>query len=343
MIKKYEFWHPRVFEAPFYIYLGLQCLLKGVSIRTLAKANYALNHGEIGIGSKYESQLAFDQSYFLPTELIGADLSIDEKKAQISAFTKSHGFPVILKSDVGCVGKGICKLSNESDIEVKAPLLLGSYILQKFTLNPFECGVFFIRRNGKPKITGINRKHFPSVIGNGVDDVLTLARAHERFTDHWYSFLQSVDTSLVLPKGEEKRLSFIGSHTLGCRFTDDMDLLTPALQQKIVDFFASQPGFNYGRADLKFESEDAFKRGEFIVIEVNGIASLPTHMFDPKYSVWQAYRIFFEHAKYLVSIAKEHALRPMELLSYRGVIKKASENQTLLNLVHQRLMGRTKT
>ncbi len=340
LIKPYEFWHPRVFEAPFYAYLGWQCLRNRLSIRNLAKANYALNHGEIGVGSKYESQLAFDQSFFMPTVLIDDDLKVDEKKAQIFAFIEHHGYPVILKSDVGCVGKGICKLSNAEDVEKKAPLLLGKYILQKFTMNPYECGVFFVRQNGVPRITGINMKHFPTVVGNGQDDLLTLARQHERFTNHWYAFLQTIDTSEVLPDGQEKRLSFIGSHTLGCKFTDDEHLRTPELEAAIFKFFDSQPGYNFGRVDVKCADEDAFKRGEFVVIEVNGVASLPTHMFDPKFSVWQAYKIFFEHARLLAEIAKEHENKPMELLSYRGVMRKAGENQALLNRVHQRLMGR---
>ena len=339
-IKPYEFWHPRIFETPYYLYLGWQCLINRLSIKNLTKANYGLNHGEIGIGSKYESQMVFSQQHFMPTILLAEELSVADKKQAIYDFIDEHGYPVLLKSDVGCVGKGICKLSSAADVEAKAPVLLGPYLLQKFTKHPYECGVFYTRKKGQPKITGINMKHFPSVIGNGQDNLLTLAKQSPRFTDHWYAFLQSVDTSEVLVEGEEKRLSFIGSHTLGCRFTDDMHLLTPQLQTAIFQFFDSQPGFNFGRVDLKFESEDAFKKGQFVVIEVNGIASLPTHMFDPKYTVFQAYKIFFEHARYLAQIAKEHAHRPMDLLSYRGVIKKASENQTLLNQVHQKLMGR---
>lgn len=340
MIKPYEFWHPRVFETPYYIYLGLQCLINRVSIRNLVKANYALDHGEIGIGSKYESQLAFDQDFFMPTILIEDDISVDEKKAQMLAFVEQHGYPAILKSDVGCVGKGICKISSADDIAEKAPLLLGKFILQKFTTNPYECGVFFVRLNGVPRVTGINMKHFPSVVGNGKDDLITLAKQHERFTDHWYAFLQTMDTSEVLPAGEEKRLSFIGSHTLGCKFTDDEHLRTAELEAAIFKFFESQPGYNFGRVDVKCENEEAFKRGEFVVIEVNGVASLPTHMFDPKFNVFQAYRIFFEHARYLAQSAKEHAKKPMNLLTYRGVMNKASENQSMLNRVHQRLMGR---
>jgi len=339
LIKKYEFWNPRVFEFPFYIYLGVQCLINRVGIKGLAKANYAMDHGEIGLGSKFDSQLAFDQQYFLPSILIEGELTVDEKKQAITKFVAEHGYPVILKSNVGSVGKGIVKVASDEDVEKHTPRLLGGYILQKFTANPYECGVFYIRQNGQPKITGINQKHFPTVVGNGRDSVSVLARNHHRYTKHWNSFLQDIDTSEVLEEGAEKRLSFIGSHTLGCKFTDDIHLHTPELEQAIFDVFDSQPGFNFGRVDVKAADEAAFMRGEFVVIEVNGVASLPTHMFDPKYSVWQAYGIFFEHAKYLVKIAAEQRHQPMELLSYSQVIEKVKHNQALLNQVHEALMG----
>ena len=339
MIKKYEFWNPRLFELPFYIYLGAQCLINRVGIKGLAKANYGLDHGEIGLGSKFDSQLAFDQQFFLPSILIEDALTVDQKKQAIHAFVKEHDYPVILKSNVGSVGKGIVKVASDEDVDKHTPRLLGGFILQKFTSNPYECGVFYIRQNGKAKITGINKKHFPTVVGNGRDNLLSLAKSHHRYTKHWNSFLQDIDTSEVLEEGVEKRLSFIGSHTLGCKFTDDGHLQTPELEKAIFDVFESQPGFNFGRVDVKAADEAAFMRGEFVVIEVNGVASLPTHMFDPKYSVWQAYGIFFEHARYLAQIAGEQRKQPMELLSYWQVIQKVKENQTMLNVVHQALMG----
>lgn len=338
-MKKYEFWNPRVFELPLYFYLVGQILINRVGLRSLAKANYALDHGEIGIGSKLESQLAFNQDYFLPSILIDSELKVGEKKQKIYEFIEHHGYPVILKSDVGCVGKGLVKLLEPADVEAKTPLLLGHFILQKFTPFPYECGIFYVRQNGIPRITGINKKHFPTVVGNGQDSVLTLAQNHARFTQHWNSFLQNLDTSEVLPEGEEKRLSFIGSHTLGCKFTDDTDLLTSELEAAIFAIFETQPGFNFGRVDVKTQDEAALKRGEFVVIEVNGIASLPTHMFDPKYTVFQAYKILFEHGRYLVKIAKEHRSKSMKLLSYLAIVRRIKNNQHMLNKVHQRLMG----
>jgi hypothetical protein len=312
-------------------------MLNGIGVRALAKANYGLYHGEIGIGSKFKTQQAFEQDYFLPTILIEHSLSFKDKQKKAEEFIEEVGYPVILKSDVGCVGKGISKISSDSDLVEKLPLLIGDYILQKFTPFKEEFGIFFIRQNGTPKISGINKKHFPSIEGNGKDSILTLAQQHYRYTHHWQSFLQTLDTSLVPAQGEKVTLSFIGSHTLGCKFTDDTALLTPALEKSVFDFFKSQQGYNFGRFDVKAESDEAFKNGEFVVIEVNGIASLPTHMFDPKKSLFEAYKIFFRHAKYLAEIAKENKQQAMELLPISEIIQKVKVNQSMLDKVHEQL------
>lgn len=340
MIKKYEFWHPRIFEAPYYAFLGVQCLLKGMGVRSLAKANYCLDHGEIGIGSKLETQLAFDQGFFLPTIRLETNLSNDEKERKLRAFIADHQYPIILKSDVGCVGKGVCKISSDQELAAKIPLLLGDYIVQKFTPLKEEYGIFYVRHKGQPQITGINKKHFPSITGNGKDNILTLAKQHPRHTHHWDTFLQYFDTQQIPGEGEHLQLSFIGSHTMGCMFTDDTYLMTPAIEQTIFSLFESQPGFNFGRLDVKTANEASFKKGDFVVIEVNGIASLPTHMFDPKYSVWQAYDIFFSHARLLAKIAQEHKHKPMNFLPIHEIIGRVKNNQNLLNQVHNRLMGR---
>ena len=94
LIKRYEFWPARLFETPYYLWLCLHCLLRGIGIRTLAKANYALNHGEIGLGSKYETHQAFDEKYFLPTDFLSDSLSPSDKAAAIKAFadTTNVGF-----------------------------------------------------------------------------------------------------------------------------------------------------------------------------------------------------------------------------------------------------------
>ena len=65
----------------------------------------------------------------------------------------------------------------------------GAYLLQQYCPLPEEYGVFYVRPQGRPRITGTDRKHFPVVIGNGRDSLLTLAQNYYRNTEHSTSFL----------------------------------------------------------------------------------------------------------------------------------------------------------
>lgn len=338
-MRHFEFWHPRVFEAPYYAYLCTQCLRRRLPIKHLAKANYGLDHGELGLGSKFTTQMQFAQESFLATALIDPEQTPEQLERLIVEFAQTHGYPVILKPDIGAVGKGIVKISNVDDVANLASLIRTPFLMQAFSAHAHEYGVFFTRKNGVNAITGINKKHFPSVIGNGLQTIAGLARIHPRYTHHWDIFLKYIDTSRVPADGELVRLSFIGSHTMGCKFTDDTHLVTPALEAALYTICDSQRGFNFGRLDLKAKSEEAFRDGEFVVIEVNGIASLPTHMFDPTNSLKRAYEIFLSHGKALVEIANEHRDQPMQLNSYTEIWRLAKRNYTLLNDIHKNAMS----
>lgn len=338
-MKHFEFWPPRLFELPYYLYLFLGASLRGLSIKSLAKANYALDHGEIGIGSKYHTQSAFDSKHFLPTIQFDGGCPAAEKQRLVAEFALQHGYPVILKSDVGSVGKGVVKIDRVEEIETRVAQTRGAYLVQKFTPYNHEYGVFYVRLHGQGRVTGINAKHFPQVTGDGRRSVEELARAHPRYTHHWRTFLQYRDLDEVPARGERVQLSFIGSHTMGCMFTDVSSLLTPALEASICQVVSSQPGFNFGRLDVKAESQAAFLAGEFVVIEVNGVASLPTHMFDPRNSLLRGYSIFLEHGRWLLEAASEHRHQPMTLASYREIIQRVRDNAATLNDSHARLMN----
>ena len=168
----------------------------------------------------------------------------------LDGFTKSHGYPIILKPDIGAVGKGILKLNSRSEASRVVSVIQAPYLLQAFTPFSFEYGVFFIRKNGVNQITGVNKKHFPTIVGNGTDTIAALAEAHYRFTDNWQIFLKYIDTERIPDEHEQVQLSFIGSHTMGCKFTDDPLLATPAVEESLFSICDSQLGFNFGRLDV---------------------------------------------------------------------------------------------
>ena len=83
-------------------------------------------------------------------------------------------------------------------------------------------------------------------------------------------------------------------------------------------------GIYYGRFDMKCENLDLLKKAKsFKILEFNGIASEPAHIYDPSYSVLQAYKDIFQHWKIIYQISKiqrKKGIRPMTIKeAYRSI------------------------
>ncbi len=335
-MKHHEFWPARPFETPGYIYLAFQCLGRLIGARTLMKANFGIDHGGHAFASKYHIQQKLASDFHPKAIQLLAGDGPEKNKLKLLNFAEKVGFPVILKPDYGFVGKGIIKINKSDDVEEKIKLLEMDFIVQEYIEAPLEFGVFYLRSKGKGWVSGINKKHFPTVIGNGKSTIEALVKNHYRYTHYWHSYLEYVDTSEVLPLGEKRQISFIGSHTMGCKFTEDTHLKTPALEKKLNEIFKPTPGFNYGRLDVRTSTLEDFQKGKFVIIEINGVDSLPTNMFDPKYSLWQCYRILLDHFYWLAKIAAENKSESMEIYGWRKLIRETI--RIIKEVNHQQLV-----
>ena len=53
-------------------------------------------------------------------------------------------------------------------------------------------------------------------------------------------------------------------------------------------------GFCFGRFDLRYSDPDELRAGRgFAVIELNGVTSESTNLYDPAWPLWRAYRTLF--------------------------------------------------
>ena len=66
-------------------------------------------------------------------------------------------------------------------------------------------------------------------------------------------------------------------------------------------------GFHFGRFDVRAESEEALRAGRFRVLELNGVASEATHIYDPKTPLLAAYRVLFEQWRLCFAIGRANA------------------------------------
>ncbi|MBL8995137.1 MAG: hypothetical protein JNM63_17450 [Spirochaetia bacterium] len=337
-MKHHEFWHPRLFEIPYYLHLAFGCLVRGLPPLSLLRANYGIDHGGFAFASKFAIQTKIGSDFFPPTALLSKAASPDEKNKIASAFARNYGFPLILKPDAGFTGKGVRRVRNANELAETLPLLSIDYLLQGYLDLPFEFGVFYARVRGKEKILGINGKLYPQVVGDGKKNIGELAERHPRFTPHWRAFLLEHDSSRVPNEGERITLSYIGSHTMGCLFADESRLVTPRLEDKIFSYFRHFPGFNFGRLDVKCRDEKALMDGDIALIEVNGVDSLPTWIFDPSWTLCQSYRALLGAGTSLLASANEHRRKTMPRFSWKKILKETEKIVREVNEQHEILL-----
>ena len=85
-----------------------------------------------------------------------------------------------------------------------------------------------------------------------------------------------------------------GNHCQGTLFADGAHLITPELEAAVDAVIQRLDGFYFGRLDARYADIEAFKRGEdFAVLELNGVTSESTNLYDPSWSLIRAYRTLF--------------------------------------------------
>ncbi len=207
------------------------------------------------------------------------------------------GLPIVMKPDAGEQGRGIKVCRSREQLVAFLEATPGAVLAQRLSTLSSEVGVFYVRDDEGGRVFSINRKVFPVLVGDGRHTIEQLIWRDNRFRCQADTFLaRFADRKRdVLESGEELVLSWAGNHRQGCEFRDAPELITPELEdamRAIADGFRGEDGtgFDYGRFDLRYESEASLSRGEFDVIEVNGVTSEAANIYDPRRSIWFAWR-----------------------------------------------------
>jgi pimeloyl-ACP methyl ester carboxylesterase/membrane protein DedA with SNARE-associated domain len=228
---------------------------------------------------------------------IGVELSVEERLAAARRFfdERALDLPVVIKPDVGERGRGVTIVRTDEQLRRELESLAADCLIQEYVAG-LELGVFYVRRPGDEhgRIFSITEKRLPRVVGDGVATTEQLILGDERAMRMAPTHLDRLAGELdrVPPKGEEIQLVDVGTHRLGALFLDGDRWRTPALEQAVEEISRSFSGFFFGRYDLRAPSFEAFQKGEGLkVIELNGVTSEATHIYDPKNSLTEAYRV----------------------------------------------------
>jgi hypothetical protein len=335
-IRHYEYWPMSVFYAPLVPYV-CWLMLKHRSITLLTCCNPGIENGGGLIGESKHAimkQLG-DHPSVLPTLLIAPNPDPQQRVQQlIAAMQRAElSFPVILKPDAGQRGFAVALVNDEAAADAYLRDMTAPAVVQHFAPGPCECGVLWARRP-LPATDGtlgfifsVTRKDFSSLTGDGVHTVEELIWRHPRYRRQADVFLERLAgrAAEVLPADEALPLGVAGNHCQGALFRDGADLITPALTRVIDDLAKSfRGGLDFGRFDLRYESDEQLRRGEaFSIVELNGTTSESTNLYDPGKSVVWAYSVLFAQWRLLFELGaqrREQGAKPMGLGSLLGVV-----------------------
>jgi hypothetical protein len=218
-------------------------------------------------------------------------------------------FPLIAKPDIGERGLGVKKIDDADSLSEYVGTMPVPFLIQEFVPFEHEVGIFYCRPPGVVNgyISGIVNKEPVSITGDGVSTLATLVRRNSRYLLQWkqISHLYADKLNTIPALNEKMLLIPYGNHSRGSKFTDETHRVTTGLTRTIDSICKQIPDFQYGRLDIRFKSWDALEKGEDIsIIEVNGSGSEPTHIYDPRHSIFFAWREIIRHWKVLYAISK---------------------------------------
>ncbi len=344
-LTNFEYWSMWFFYLPTLPY-GFYLALRSGSLAYFTSVNPAVPLSGMKGQPKQDILKLLDSNYLPKSLYFKHNSEFEFIKTQIEK--NEINFPFIIKPEIGERGKGVEKMDsfkelknylNEYTQQNKA-----DFIIQEFLKEPIELGVLYYRlpNNLKDKvknkfrlrsfkesaITSIVQKEFLSITGNGQKTLAQLIEDSDRarFQKKRLQKEFAKEWGITIPINEKITLEHIGNHCRGTKFLDGNNLITKENLAIFDEIMKPLENYYYGRFDIKVPSIEDFKQGKGIkIMEVNGVASEPAHIYDPKTSIWKAYKDIFWHMKIIQVISFQNKKDGTSYASFGGVFKMISD------------------
>jgi hypothetical protein len=333
----WEYWPFQIVYIPIY-FLWAYYAIRVRTIFFFNSCNPTIKNG--GFFAEYKSEIyqIIPQKYYPKTILIKENSDIDSIPLKVEK--SSIRYPFIVKPDIGLRGLAVKIIHNIQELTTYHNKANFDYLIQDLIPYENEIGIFYVRfpNEVKGKITGIVSKEFLIVEGDGHSTIEELVRLNPRYEIQLNSLKKEYGNQLqsILLKGEKLNLVPYGNHARGAKFLDYSHLISEKLT-KVIDEMCSQiPEFYFGRIDLKYTSWNELEEGQnFSIVELNGAGSEPTHIYDPKHSLFFAWKELARHINYMYKISVANNKRGFAYLSHKeGMIEYKTHLEQSKKIVH---------
>lgn len=327
-LRRPEYWPPLIFYLPVGVCLLLRSFRKGNRFMDFTACNPCIRGGGVVEESKTGilDQIA-EREAIAPYRKLPRAWPAEKKEAAVREFQTEHGvgYPLVLKPDAGQRGAHVAIVRDAERMRAILQTARGGWMAQEYIPGE-EYGLFFIRTPEEDRgfIYGITGKAFPSLIGDGIrnledlilDDDRAVCQAGMHMRHHAERLYE------VPAAGDRIPLTDVGNHARGTVFLEKTHLATPELGDAVNRIADSLPGFHFGRFDLRVPSEEDLGSGRNLkIIELNGVTSESTNMYDPDKRYPEMLRILLGQWKWASRIGKQQRLQGAKLYPMSKILK----------------------
>ena len=240
-------------------------------------------------------------------------------------------FPLIAKPDIGLRGTAVKKIHNKQELAAYFSKANFNVLIQSLIPYENEIGLFYVKLPNQPgKITGIVAKEFMILTGNGKNTIRELLHQDKRYLLQLEVLEEEYKDKLntILSEGETINLVPYGNHCRGTKFVDASHEITPEMIESFNIICSQINGFHFGRMDIMYHSYEDLAQGKnFQIVEINGAISEPTHMYDPKHSLWFGWKELTRHFHYMYVISKHNRKKGANYLTFKEGVREFKKHQ----------------
>jgi len=245
-------------------------------------------------------------------------------------------FPIIAKPDVGYRGLLVKKIQNQEGLKNYIQQYPIDFVIQEFIEVLNEFGVLYHRLPSAEKgdITSLTFKEFLHVIGDGQSTLQELIMAKPRAKLQLERLRKSHANQMdqIPEKGLRIPLGIIGNHSKGTNFINGNQYIDEELVATFDRITAQLAGVYYGRYDIKCPSFEDLKAGKNItIIEINGVCSEPTHIYDAQsMSYFGALKSIVKHWRIIYQISQVNRQSGTSCTPFKELVRRFAQLKSYL-------------
>lgn len=323
-IWRWEFWPSWVFYAPllpWFVYLSIRY----GGLRAATCVNPGMPHGGL-VGESKSDILSRIAGPGVLQHLLLPGGSAETRLQMLSDWMAQRNltWPIVLKPNAGQRGAAVRVIASDAHAMQYLMDHPQPTLAQEYHPGPHEVGVLYFRfpDQAAGHVFSLTDKRFPEVIGDGRSTLTQLIWADARLRMQADRFLARLgsQSQRVPASGERVALARAGNHSQGTEFLRGEHLRSPELEQAIDRIAQRWPEFSFGRFDVRYADLQELRLGRGLaVVELNGLTSESTDIYDPRNSLIWAYRRLARQWALAFAIGAVHRQRGAQPASWARI------------------------